>query len=187
VRIVGGARRGLKLADVGAGDPAAHLRPTSDRVREAIFNILTNGPHGNPVAGARVLDLFAGTGAMGLEALSRGAARVAFVDEGAAARAILRRNIDLMQAMGVTDVWRRDATRMGPNRGPGYDLVFLDPPYGRALGEAALASCRAGGWLAPGALIVWEEGAAPAPPEGFEMLDQRRYGETWVTILRAPE
>jgi len=187
VRIVGGARRGLKLADVGAGDPAAHLRPTSDRVREAIFNILTNGPHGNPVAGARVLDLFAGTGAMGLEALSRGAARVAFVDEGAAARAILRRNIDLMQAMGVTDVWRRDATRMGPNRGPGYDLVFLDPPYGKALGEAALASCRAGGWLAPGALIVWEEGAAPAPPEGFEMLDQRRYGETWVTILRAPE
>ncbi len=187
MRIVGGARRGLKLADVGAGDPAAHLRPTSDRVREAIFNILTNGPHGNPVAGARVLDLFAGTGAMGLEALSRGAARVAFVDEGAAARAILRRNIDLMQAMGVTDVWRRDATRMGPNRGPGYDLVFLDPPYGKALGEAALASCRAGGWLAPGALIVWEEGAAPAPPEGFEMLDQRRYGETWVTILRAPE
>ena len=187
MRIVGGARRGLKLADVGAGDPAAHLRPTSDQVREAIFNILTNGPHGNPVAGARVLDLFAGTGAMGLEALSRGAARVAFVDEGAAARAILRRNIDLMQAMGVTDVWRRDATRMGPNRGPGYDLVFLDPPYGKALGEAALASCRAGGWLAPGALIVWEEGAAPAPPEGFEMLDQRRYGETWVTILRAPE
>ena len=187
MRIVGGARRGLKLADVGAGDPAAHLRPTSDRVREAIFNILMNGPHGNPVEGARVLDLFAGTGALGLEALSRGAARVAFVDEGAAARAILRRNIDLMQAMGVTDVWRRDATRMGPNRGPGYDLVFLDPPYGKGLGEAALASCRAGGWLAPGALIVWEEGAAPLPPEGFEMLDQRRYGETWVTILKVTE
>ncbi|MCR9149879.1 MAG: 16S rRNA (guanine(966)-N(2))-methyltransferase RsmD [Rhodobacteraceae bacterium] len=187
MRIVGGARRGLKLADVGAGDPAAHLRPTSDRVREAIFNILMNGPHGNPVEGARVLDLFAGTGALGLEALSRGAARVAFVDEGAAARAILRRNIDLMQAMGVTDVWRRDATRMGPNRGPGYDLVFLDPPYGQGLGEAALASCRVGGWLAPGALIVWEEGAAPLPPEGFEMLDQRRYGETWVTILKVTE
>jgi len=187
VRIVGGARRGLKLADVGAGDPAAHLRPTSDRVREAIFNILMNGPHGNPVEGARVLDLFAGTGALGLEALSRGAARVAFVDEGAAARAILRRNIDLMQAMGVTDVWRRDATRMGPNRGQGYGLVFLDPPYAQGLGEAALASCRAGGWLAPGALIVWEEGAAPLPPEGFEMLDQRRYGETWVTILKVTE
>jgi len=186
VRIVGGERRGLKLADLGAGDEAARLRPTSDRVREAIFNLLMNGPYGNPVAGARVLDLFAGTGALGLEALSRGAARVAFVDDGAAARALLRRNIEAMQAMGVTDVWRRDATKMGPNRGPGYDLVFLDPPYGKALGEAALASCRAGGWLAPGAMVVWEEGTAPTPPEGFEELDQRRYGDTRVTILRAP-
>ena len=183
MRIIGGARRGLKLADVGAGDPAAHLRPTSDRVREAIFNLLTNGPHGNPVQGARVLDLFSGTGALGLEALSRGAARVAFVDDGATARALLRRNIELMQAMGVTDVWRRDATRMGPNRGPGYDLVFLDPPYGRGLGERALASLTEGGWLAPGALIVWEEGAAPVPPAGFEPRDQRRYGDTWVTLL----
>ena len=187
MRIIGGTRRGLKLADVGAGDPAAHLRPTSDRVREAIFNLLINGPHGNPVTGARVLDLFAGTGALGLEALSRGAARVAFVDDGTAARALLRRNIEAMQAMGVTDVWRRDATRMGPNRGPGYDLVFLDPPYGKGLGEAALASCRAGGWLAPGATVVWEDGTAPAAPEGFEPLDQRRYGDTWVTLLRAPE
>ena len=186
MRIVGGERRGLKLADLGAGDEAARLRPTSDRVREAIFNLLMNGPYGNPVAGARVLDLFAGTGALGLEALSRGAARVAFVDDGAAARALLRRNIEAMQAMGVTDVWRRDATKMGPNRGPGYDLVFLDPPYGKALGEAALASCRAGGWLAPGAMVVWEEGTAPTPPEGFEELDQRRYGDTRVTILRAP-
>ena len=128
MRIVGGERRGLKLADVGAGDPAAHLRPTSDRVREAIFNLLLNGPYGDPVTGARVLDLFAGTGALGLEALSRGAARIAFVDDGTAARALLRRNIELMRAMGTTDVWRRDATRLGPNRGPGYGLVFLDPP-----------------------------------------------------------
>ena len=186
MRIVGGQRRGLKLADVGAGDPAAHLRPTSDRVREAIFNLLMNGPYGNPVQGARVLDLFAGTGALGLEALSRGAARVAFVDDGAAARALLRRNIEAMQAMGVTDVWRRDATRMGPNRGAGYDLVFLDPPYGKALGEAALASCVEGRWLAPGAMVVWEEGTPPTPPDGFEELDQRRYGDTLVTILRAP-
>ena len=187
MRIIGGARRGLKLAEVGAGDPAAHLRPTSDRVREAIFNLLVNGPHGNPLDGARVLDLFAGTGALGLEALSRGAARVAFVDDGAAARALLRRNIEAMQAMGVTDVWRRDATRLGPNRGPGYGLVFLDPPYGKGLGEVALASCRAGGWLAPGAVVVWEERVPPAPPEGFEPLDQRRYGDTVVTLLRAPQ
>ncbi len=186
MRIIGGARRGLKLAEVGAGDAAAHLRPTSDRVREAIFNLLMNGPYGNPVEGARVLDLFAGTGALGLEALSRGAARVAFVDDGTVARALLRQNIEKMQAMGTTDVWRRDATRMGPNRGPGYGLVFLDPPYGKGLGERALASLVGGGWLAPGALIVWEESVAPVPPEGFTQRDQRRYGETLITILGAP-
>lgn len=186
MRIIGGARRGLKLADVGAGDATAHLRPTSDRVREAIFNLLMNGPYGNPVQGARVLDLFAGTGALGLEALSRGAARVAFVDDGATARALLRRNIDLMQAMGTTDVWRRDATQLGPNRGAGYDLVFLDPPYGKGLGERALASARAGNWLSPGALILWEESSPPIVPEGLEQLDQRKYGDTLITILRAP-
>ncbi|MGB7263222.1 MAG: RsmD family RNA methyltransferase, partial [Albidovulum sp.] len=98
MRIIGGTRRGLKLTDVGAGDAAAHLRPTSDRVREAIFNLLMNGPYGNPVEGARVLDLFAGTGALGLEALSRGAARVTFVDDGLASRALLRQNIERMQA-----------------------------------------------------------------------------------------
>lgn len=186
MRIVGGARRGLRLADVGAGDPAAHLRPTSDRVREAIFNLLMNGPYGNPVQGARVLDLFAGTGALGLEALSRGAAHVTFVDDGAPARALLKRNIDLMQATGTTDVLRRDATSLGPNRGPSYDLIFLDPPYGKGLGERALASCRAGGWLAPDALIMWEENTPPVPPVGLEPLDQRRYGDTVITILRNP-
>lgn len=184
MRIIGGARRGLQLADVGEGDQAAHLRPTSDRVREAIFNLLLNGGYGNPVHDARVLDIFAGTGALGLEALSRGASRVAFVDDGATSRALLRRNIEKMQAMGVTDVWRRDATNMGPNRGPAYDLVFMDPPYNMGLGEKALASCVAGNWLSPQTLIVWEEGTAPLPPAGFEMLDQRRYGETYVTILR---
>lgn len=187
MRIIGGSARGLKLADVGAGDPAAHLRPTSDRVREAIFNLLVNGrvaQAGDQLTGARVLDLFAGTGALGLEALSRGAAQVAFVDDGTAARALLRRNIELMRAMGSTDVWRRDATSMGLNRGPGYGLVFLDPPYGKGLGEKALASCLAGGWLAPGALVVWEESSAPVPPAGFTEIDQRKYGETFITLLR---
>ena len=186
MRIIGGSARGLHLTPVGDGDPKAHLRPTSDRVREAIFNLLINGGYGNPVTGARVLDLFAGTGALGLEALSRGAARVAFVDDGAASRALLRRNIDLMRATGTTDVWRRDATKMGPNRGPGYDLVFLDPPYGKGLGEAALASCLDGNWLAPGAFVVWEEGTAPLTPPAFESLDQRKYGDTTITFLRAP-
>jgi 16S rRNA (guanine966-N2)-methyltransferase len=124
---------------------------------------------------------------LGLEALSRGAARVAFVDDGTAARALLRRNIELMRAMGSTDVWRRDATAMGPNRGPGFGLVFLDPPYGKGLGERALASCVAGGWLSPQAMIVWEESTAPLPPQGFDLLDQRKYGDTIITILKAPE
>lgn len=186
MRIVGGRLRGLKLAELGPGDPAAQLRPTSDRVREAIFNLLVNGGHGDVLTGARVLDLFAGTGALGLEALSRGAARVAFVDDGAAARALLRRNIELARAQGVSDVWRRDATALGPNRGPGYGLVFLDPPYGRGLGERAVESALAGGWLAPGALVVWEEGAPPVLPPGLVPLDQRRYGETVVTLARAP-
>ena len=155
MRIVGGNLRGLKLADVGAGDPAAHLRPTTDRVRESIFNLLINGTHGNPIPGARVLDLFAGTGALGLEALSRGAARVAFVDDGVAARALLRQNIEKARAMGVTDVWRRDATRLGENRGAPYGLIFLDPPYGKSLGEQAMADVISGGWLSPVVVFVW--------------------------------
>ena len=183
MRIIGGTHRGLALAELGAGDAAAHLRPTSDRVREALFNLLQHGPAGDPVPGARVLDLFAGTGALGLEALSRGAAQVTFVDDGAAARALLRRNIEKMRAGGVTKVWRRDATRLGENRGAPFTLAFLDPPYGRDLGAVALAAAVAGGWLAPGATVVWEEATAQPSPPGFAPLDCRRYGDTWLTLL----
>ncbi|MCC6001884.1 MAG: 16S rRNA (guanine(966)-N(2))-methyltransferase RsmD [Pararhodobacter sp.] len=184
MRIVGGTFRGLKLADPGAGDPAAHLRPTPDRVREALFNALTQGRWGNLVAGVRVLDLFAGTGALGLEALSRGAAQVTLIEEGAAGRALIRANVEKMRAGGVTRLFRRDATRLGDNRGPGFDLVFMDPPYGLGLGAAALASAQAGGWLADGATVVWEESAAQPAPAGFVLLDQRQYGQTWLTIMR---
>jgi 16S rRNA (guanine966-N2)-methyltransferase len=187
VRIIGGERRGLKLAEVGAGDAAAHLRPTSDRVREAIFNLLVNGGYGNPVAGARVLDLFAGTGALGLEALSRAAAHATFVDDGAAAGALIRRNIALMKAEGVTEVIRRDAAALGVNRGAAFGLIFLDPPYGMGLGERALAAAQAGGWIAPGAMVVWEESARVTPPEGFAVLDRREYGGTVVTMLGVQE
>ncbi|PTM79372.1 16S rRNA (guanine966-N2)-methyltransferase [Cereibacter johrii] len=184
MRIIGGQRRGLKLAEVGEGDARAHLRPTSDRVREAIFNLLLNGGYGNPVAGAHVLDLFAGTGALGLEALSRGAQRATFVENGAAALALLRRNIGLMRAEAATAVERRDATQAPPAPATPVTLCFLDPPYGKGLGERALAAHA--GWLAPGALVLWEENIAPVPPEGFTQLDQRRYGDTLVTILEAP-
>ena len=184
MRIIGGTRRGTRLAEVGTGDPAAHLRPTSDRVREAIFNLLTNSLHLD-LAGLRVLDLFAGTGALGLEAISRGAAHVTFADNGPAALALLRRNIDILRAAKTAAVLRLDATRLGRNPGGPFDLVFLDPPYGRGMGEAALASALAGGWLAAGAVVVWEECAPPPVPAQVTPIDQRRYGDTWITILRA--
>lgn len=186
MRIIGGIHRGRALAPVGTGDAAGHLRPTSDRVRESMFNLLGNGNYPDPFEGARVLDLFAGTGALGLEALSRGAAHATFVDDGAAARAILRRNIDILHFAEASRMLRQDATRLGPNPDPAFSLVFLDPPYGRAKGEAAIAACARGGWIAPSALIVWEENVAPMPPPAFETLDQRKYGDTIVTILRAP-
>jgi 16S rRNA (guanine966-N2)-methyltransferase len=186
MRIIGGNCRGLKLTEVGEGDAAAHLRPTSDRVREAIFNLLINA-HGNPVAGARVLDLFAGTGALGLEALSRGALQATFVDNGAKALALIRANIAKMRSEGETRVLRQDVLRIGANPGAGYGLVFLDPPYGKSMGETALSAARNGGWLAPGAMVVWEEGAAPVVPEVYALVDQRKYGDTIVTLLRAPE
>ena len=189
MRIIGGSARGLHLAPVGAGDAAAHLRPTSDRVREAIFNLLINGrvaQSGNPVSDARVLDLFAGTGALGLEALSRGAARAVFVEDGTTARSLLRRNITLMRATDDTELLARDATSLGRNPGAAFSLVFLDPPYGKCLGERALAACVAGGWLAPSALIVWEESRPPTVPPGFDEIDQRKYGDTLITLLKAP-
>ena len=184
MRIIGGEFRGFRLADPGKGDRAAQLRPTSDRVREAIFNLLLGGVYGDPLTGARVLDLFAGTGALGLEALSRGAQHCTFIDDGATARALLRSNIAAMQLTGRTRVWRRDATRLGRNHGPAFDLVFLDPPYGRDLGARALAAAMEGGWLAPGAMVVWEEAAPQAAPDGFIACDKRRYGDTVVSLLR---
>jgi 16S rRNA (guanine966-N2)-methyltransferase len=183
MRIIGGSARGLHLTPVGTGDPKAHLRPTSDRVREAIFNLLINGGYGNPVAGAQVLDVFAGTGALGLEALSRGAARAVFLENGAVGLALLKKNIALMRAEDRCEVLRRDATKPGLAPDARFDLVFLDPPYGKGLGEAALTALAP--WLAPEALVVWEESSPPAPPPGFDVLDQRKYGDTVITILRA--
>ncbi|SNR38497.1 16S rRNA (guanine(966)-N(2))-methyltransferase RsmD [Paracoccus sediminis] len=186
MRIVGGTLRGLKLADVGDGDNAAHLRPTTDRVREAIFNLLVNGAQGNPIPGARVLDLFAGTGALGLEALSRGAGHAVFVDDGTSAQALIRSNIARARAGNATASLRRDATRLGDNREAPHGLVFLDPPYGQGLGERAIASALDGGWIAPGAVVVWEERRPPVVAAPLVPFDQRRYGDTVVTLARMP-
>ncbi len=154
MRIVGGQFRGRALATPGD----ERTRPTSDRVRESVFNVLAHGIPGFSIDGARVLDLFAGTGALGLEALSRGAAYCLFVEEGAEARALIRRNVEALALTGVTKIFRRDATSLGPasNRGT-FGLVFLDPPYGQGLAERALASAGAGGWLSASAIAVIEE------------------------------
>jgi 16S rRNA (guanine966-N2)-methyltransferase len=182
MRIVGGRFRGRALAGPSTGD----IRPTSDRLREALFNVLAHG-YGDPVPGARVLDLFAGTGALGLEALSRGAAHAVFVDEGAAARGLIRENVEALGLGGATRIFRRDATRMGA-MGPGepFDVVFCDPPYRRSLAAPALAASASGGWLAPGALVLVEESADAlfAPADPFKELERRRYGDSEVVFAR---
>ena len=183
MRIVGGQCRGRALA----APSDDRTRPTSDRVREAVFNILSHGIPGFDIAGVKVIDLFAGTGALGLEALSRGAAFCLFVEEDAEARALIRRNIEAFGLAGITKVYRRDVCDLGPagHRG-GFGLVFLDPPYGKGLGERALASVAAGGWLAVRAVIVLEErkGAAVDVPTGFTAFDQRTWGDTQVLFAR---
>jgi 16S rRNA (guanine966-N2)-methyltransferase len=182
MRIVGGRLSGRTLAS-----PRSHaIRPTADRLRESLFNILVHA-YGDPVTGARVLDLYAGTGALGLEALSRGAAFALLVDDAAEARALLRENVASLGLGGVSRIFRRDATRLGPAHPlEPFSLVFLDPPYGKGLAEKALVSARDGGWLLPGALIVVEEatGAAFRAPAGFEELERRRYDDTEVVFLR---
>jgi 16S rRNA (guanine966-N2)-methyltransferase len=183
MRVVGGRLRGRAIAS-----PASQaIRPTQDRLRESLFNILMHA-YGNPVDGARVLDLFAGTGALGIEAISRGAAFVLFVDNGAEARALLRKNVEALGLGGTTKVYRRDATHLGPAHPlEPFSLVFLDPPYGQGLAEQALASLRDGGWLTPNALVVVEESRAAGftAPEDFEECERRSYDDTEFVVLRA--
>jgi len=190
MRIIGGKFRGKRLASPGeAGGGVAHLRPTSDRVRESLFNLLAHGDYGEPPPpeGRRVLDLFAGTGALGLEALSRGAERVVFVDNFATSRALIRENVETLGVIGQTKIWRRDATRLGPFRGAPFDLIFADPPYGAGLAGKALDAAREGGWIAPGAIIVGELGAGEEVPQmaSLTLVDQRRYGDTRIVIFRS--
>jgi 16S rRNA (guanine966-N2)-methyltransferase len=183
MRIVSGRLRGRTLS----GPKSKSIRPTADRLREALFNILAHG-YGDPVSGARVLDLFAGTGALGIEALSRGAAFALFVDDGAEARALLRENVATLGLGGSSKIFRRDATHLGAAHplAP-FSLAFLDPPYGQELAQKALASARAGEWLTPAALVVVEEAtkSAFAAPQGFAQLERRVYDDTEFVFLRA--
>lgn len=183
MRIIAGQFRGLSLASVGKGDAGAHLRPTSDRVRESLFNVLAKY---DVLEDAHVLDLFAGTGALGLEALSRGAASVTFVDDGIKSGRLIKQNIAITRTQMQTRLIRCDARKLPANSGPACDVAFLDPPYGKNLGQVALGLAQSGGWLAPEALIVWEESAPQMAPGGFTVLDTRRYGDTHITILQGP-
>jgi 16S rRNA (guanine966-N2)-methyltransferase len=183
MRVVGGRLRGRNIASPTSRD----IRPTQDRLRESLFNILVHA-YDNPIEGARVLDLFAGTGALGIEAVSRGAAFALFVDNGAEARALLRNNVEALGLGGVTKIYRRDATSLGPAHPvEPFSLVFADPPYGKELAEKALVSLRDGGWLLPSALLVVEEATAAAfkAPDGFEELERRAYDDTEFVFLRA--
>ena len=171
MRIVGGRFKGTRLSAPGvAGGGRAHLRPTTDRVRESLFNLLAHGDYPD-LTDARVLDIFAGTGALGLEAMSRGASFAVFVDDLPDARALIRQNVEKLGLNGQTKIWRRDARRLGPCRGAPHDLVFVDPPYGSGLGQAALTSARQGGWLAPGATIILEDSATASSdiPAGLQV------------------
>ncbi len=185
MRIVSGAFRGKAIK----APPGEATRPTSDRARQAVFNILEHAPWSKGLRDLRVIDLFSGSGALGLEALSRGAAFCLFVETDEAARGAIRENIDAMHLFGATRVHRRDATDLGLRPGadgPAFDLAFLDPPYGQGLGEVALARLAEGGWVKPGALAVFERGAdeAALSVPGFEVLDERKYGAARVHFLR---
>jgi 16S rRNA (guanine966-N2)-methyltransferase len=168
------------------GPSSDKIRPTSDRLRESLFNILEHR-FDNPLAGARVIDLFAGTGALALEALSRGAIFALMVDEGAEARALIRANVDALGAGGETRIFRRDARKLGlAPTGEKFDVAFLDPPYGKRLAENALAALNEGGWLKAGALVIVEETASATLdiPAGYELHERRDFGDSAVYFMR---
>jgi len=182
MRIVGGRFSGRTLTT----PKSQAIRPTADRLRESLFNILAHR-YGDPVRDARVLDLFAGTGALGLEAMSRGAAFALFIDDGAEARALIRGNVEALGLGGTTRIFRRDATRLGPAHPvEPFTLAFLDPPYRLGLAEKSLVSLRDGGWLAAGALVVVEEATTAnfAVPAGYEDAEHRRYDDTELIFLQ---
>lgn len=184
MRIVGGRFKGRVIAAPNGRD----TRPTSDRARESVFNMLAHADWSPGIEGRRVLDLFAGSGALGLEALSRGAAFALFVETEAAARGAIRDNIEAFGLFGETRIHRRDATDLGvkpAGLNDPFDLVFLDPPYNKGLGERALSRLRDGGWITADAPIVYECAADETPVlAGYETLDTRAYGAAKVIFLR---
>lgn len=185
MRIVAGSLKGRAIVT----PEGQNTRPTSDRARQAIFNVLEHAPWAEGLHEARVIDLYAGSGALGFEALSRGAAFCLFVDTDDGARGAIRENADAYGLMGRTRVHRRSATDLGVRPGPiaeAFDLAFLDPPYGKGLGEQTLARLIEGNWLKPGALVVFERGSDEPEIDtpGYQRLDARDYGAARVLFLK---
>jgi len=182
MRIVGGRFRGRVLATPRSQD----IRPTTDRTRESLFNILTHG-YEAAVEGRRMLDLFAGTGAVGFEALSRGALYVHFVEQSAEGCSLLRANMETLNVREQTGLSRRDATNLGKagEKQP-FDLVFADPPYGQGLGDRALGHLALGGWIAENALVILEENkdVAPGPGDAYQMVEKRIFGDSAMHFYR---
>jgi 16S rRNA (guanine966-N2)-methyltransferase len=183
MRIIGGRFKGHPLTSVGKGDPSAHLRPTTDRVRESLFNILQGGRYGDVITDAHVLDVFAGTGALGLEALSRGAAHVTFVENGRAASRILDQNIKKLRLSDEARLIKRDALKLGEATSPPADLVFLDPPYGKGLAPKVLTYILNTNWMNNDALVVVEEEATIHEIDGYIHLETRKFGQTYMNFF----
>ena len=185
MRITSGRLKGCSIAAPEGRD----VRPTSDKVRQAIFNVLEHHDFGTGFAlqGARVIDLFAGTGALGLEALSRGARYALLIDNAHESRAYQRNNVEAMGLTGITKIWKRDATDLGKNIGDKFDLAFLDPPYRKGLILPALHALKEGGWLQPGALVIAEMASDEdiLSTDEFDLLDDRSYGETRILFLKS--
>lgn len=184
MRIIAGKWRGLKLEELGTAASIPSLRPSSDRLRETLFNILAHERYGFAPRDMRVLDLFAGSGALGFEALSRGANFACFVEQAANATSLIRRNMEKLAAQASSQLINADSLALDRNEAAPFDLVFLDPPYGKGLGEEALRCALAGGWVAPRALIIWEEELSPRPPKGVRLLDARKIGRAVLGIYR---
>ena len=186
MRIIAGKYKGRKLTALGKGDAQAQLRPTTDRIRETLFNILTNGFFGEVFKGGRALDLFAGTGALGIEAFSRGVDTVWMIDSGRKASDLINKNLSLLDYPEGMVFKKFNACKLPRLAREPFNLIFLDPPYGQNLGGYALKSATQKGWVAPEALIVWEESSPVDALVDFEVLDRRQFGDTFVTIMRAP-
>ena len=183
MRLVGGKWRGRKLTDLSGRIALSDLRPTKDRVRETIFNVLAHGVNFK-VEGARVLDLFCGTGALGFEALSRGAKFSCFVDSKKTSLDIVENNKFLLKADNEVTILKMDATELKQNSGPTYDLIFLDPPYRKGLGELAIRAALAKHWISKGALIVWEEGEIVAPPKELILINSKSIGNIRLKFFK---